>query len=128
MHRKFFLADSGNVLTLDKPCPLQDAQTTATIFGINGGPIMIGDDVDRMAPERLALLKKCLPPLPECATAIDLFDAPEPDYPRCFHLRVVAAWDQWDLAERGGERLGKGLRWSGAVEQAATGAAVTYER
>jgi hypothetical protein len=97
LHRKFFLADSGNVLTLDKPCPLQDAQTTATIFGINGGPMMIGDDVGRMAPERLALLKKCLPRLPESAAAIDLFDAPEPDYPKRFHLKPVADWDQWDL-------------------------------
>ena len=75
LHRRFFLADSGNVITIDKPCSVQDAQTTATIFGINGGPMMIGDDVDRMAGDRLALLKKCLPRLPECAKPIDLFDA-----------------------------------------------------
>ena len=41
-----------------KPVPLPDAQISATIFGLNGSPLMIGDDVDRMAPERLALLRQ----------------------------------------------------------------------
>ena len=97
LHRKFFLADTGNVLTLDKPCPLGEAQIAATIFGINGGPMMLGDDVDRMADERLAMVKKCLPRLPEAARSLDLFECPEPDYPKLFHLPVQNPWDRWDL-------------------------------
>jgi len=97
LHRKFFLADTGNVMTLDKPCPVNEAQITATIFGINGGPMMLGDDVDRMAEDRLALVKKCLPRLPEAARALDLFDCPEPDYPKLFHLPIQRDWDRWDL-------------------------------
>jgi hypothetical protein len=96
-HRKLYLADSGNLLTVDKPIPLGEAQIAATIFGINGGPMMLGDDIDRMAEERLALIRKCLPRLPECARPADLFDCPEPDYVKTFHLRVEAPWDKWDL-------------------------------
>lgn len=96
-HRKLYLADSGNVLTLDKPISIPDAQISATIFGINGGPMMLGDDLDRIAEERLSLIKKNLPRLPECAKPVDLFDAPEPDYAKVFHLNVKRDWDEWDL-------------------------------
>jgi hypothetical protein len=96
-HRKLFIADSGNVLTIDKPVPLPDAQISATIFGLNGSPLMIGDDVDRMAPERLALLRQQFPRLPEAAEPLDLFDAIEPDHVKTFRLRVKTGWDAWDL-------------------------------
>jgi len=96
-HRKLYIADSGNVLTVDNPIAVSDAQITATIFGINGGPMMLGDDVDRMTEERLALVRKNLPRLPECAKPVDLFDSPEPDYPKLFHLRVKRDWDEWHL-------------------------------
>ncbi len=97
MHRKLFLADSGNVLTLDKPIPIADAQISATIFGLNGGPIMLGDDIDRIDPARLDLIRQLFPRLPECARPLDLFDALEPAYPRVFHLKVDKGWDTWDL-------------------------------
>lgn len=96
-HRKLFLCDSGNVLTVDKPIGLQDAQISATIFGLNGGPIMLGDDIDRMSEERLQIIRQLFPRPPECARAIDLFETPEPDYPRLFHLPVRTQWDDWDL-------------------------------
>lgn len=97
MHRKLFIADSGNVLTIDKPVPLSDAQISATLFGINGGPIMLGDDIARMAQDRLEMVKQLFPRLPECATPLDLFESPDPDYPKLFHLKIRADWDQWDL-------------------------------
>jgi alpha-galactosidase len=96
-HRKLFLADSGNVMTVDKPIPLADAQITATIFGINGSPVMLGDDIDRMDEERVAMIRRVLPRLPECARPVDLFEAVEPDYPKVFHLPVRKDWDRWDL-------------------------------
>jgi hypothetical protein len=97
MHRKLFLADTGNVMTVDKPCPLGDAQITATIFGINGGPMMLGDDIDRMTDERLRLVKQCLPRMPEAAYALDLFECIEPDHPKLFHLPIRCSWENWDL-------------------------------
>lgn len=97
VHRKLWVADSGNVLTIDKPVSLNDAQISATIFGLNGSPLMIGDDVDRMSDERLALLRQQFPRLPEVAEPLDLFTNPEPDHPKAFRLRVRTAWDAWEL-------------------------------
>lgn len=96
-HRKLYLNDSGNVMTVDKPIPVCEAQITATIFGINGGPMMIGDDLDRICDERLALIKKCLPRTPEIAFPVDLFDSVFPDHPKVFHLNVRREWGEWDL-------------------------------
>jgi hypothetical protein len=96
-HRKLYLADSGNVLTIDKPIAVSDAQITTTIFGINGSPLMLGDDISRMSDARLAMIKQVFPRLPECATPLDLFEKPEPAWPEVFHLKVKRDWDQWDL-------------------------------
>lgn len=96
-HSRLFLADSGNVLTIDKPVPQPEAEISATIFGLNGGPVMLGDDIDRMDPSRLAMVKLVFPRLPEVARPVDLFEAPSPDYPKVFHLRVKRDWDEWDL-------------------------------
>jgi hypothetical protein len=96
-HRKLFLCDSGNVLTVDKPVGLPDAQISATIFGINGGPIMLGDDIDRISEERLHIIRTLFPRCPECARAIDLFETPEPDHPKLFHLPIRTAWENWHL-------------------------------
>ncbi len=96
-HRRLYLADSGNVMTVDKPVPLADAQITATIFGINGGPVMLGDDIARMSEERLEFVKRVFPRLPECARPLDLFEKPEPQWPEKFHLKVRRDWDDWDL-------------------------------
>jgi hypothetical protein len=96
-HRKLFINDI-NVMTVDKPLPLADARTTATLFALSGGPIMIGDDLDRMSGERLAILKKCLPRTSEIARPLDLFTSVQPhDYPHIFHLPVEASWDRWHL-------------------------------
>ncbi len=96
-HRKLFWADTANVLTVGAPLPLADAQISTTIFGLNGGQIMLGDDVARLTEERVRLLRMVFPRLPEAARSLDLFDTPEPDYPKFFHLPVKTAWDQWDL-------------------------------
>ncbi len=96
-HNKLFISDSGNVLTVDKPIPLPDAQISATLFGINGGPVMLGDDIDRISEERLDLIRKVFPRLAECARPLDLFEAAEPDSPKLFHLKVRTAWDTWDV-------------------------------
>lgn len=97
LHRKLFLVDSGNVMTIDKPVPMQAAQRSATLFGINGGPIMLGDDISGISEERLEIVKKVFPRLPECARAIDLFETPEPNYPKVFHLPVRTSWEVWDI-------------------------------
>jgi hypothetical protein len=96
-HRKLFINDTGNVMTVDQPLPLSDAQIVTTIFGINGGPVMLGDDIDRISEERLALIKKVFPRHPQIAEPVDLFDSPAPDYPKVFHVRIEGGWDTWHV-------------------------------
>ncbi len=96
-HRKLFVNDSCNVLTLDQPIPLCEAQIVASLFGICGGPVMLGDDIATISEERLNLIRKVFPRTPEIATPLDLFDRPLPAYPRLFHNHVATAWGEWDL-------------------------------
>jgi hypothetical protein len=94
-HNRLFLADSGNVLTIDKPVPRPDAEISATIFGLNGGPIMLGDDIDRMDAGRLEMVRQLFPRLSETARPVDLFTSP--GAPHVFRLHVKRDWDEWDL-------------------------------
>ncbi|HRE80605.1 MAG TPA: hypothetical protein PLN52_06130 [Opitutaceae bacterium] len=96
-HNRLYLSDSGNVMTVDKPLPRPDAEIAATIFGLNGGPVMLGDDIDRMDTERLNLIRQQFPRLPETARPLDLFESPDPSYARTFHLHVKTSWDDWHL-------------------------------
>jgi hypothetical protein len=96
-HRKLYLNDAGNVLTVDQPLPLSDARIHATMHALCGGPSMLGDDVDRMADERLALIKKTLPRAPDVAFPVDLFDSPFPDHPKIFHRRIEKPWGRHDV-------------------------------
>jgi hypothetical protein len=97
INRKLYIADTGSLLTIDKPISLADAQIAVTIFGINGGQMMMGDDIDRMDEERLRMIRLVFPRLPEAPRPLDLFDKAELDYPQLFHLPVKREWDQWDL-------------------------------
>ncbi len=96
-HRKLFVNDSCNVLTLDQPIPLCEAQIVASLFGICGGPVMLGDDIATISEERLNLIRKVFPRTPEIATPVDLFERPLPAYPRVFHNHVQADWGEWDI-------------------------------
>jgi hypothetical protein len=97
IHRKLMIADTGSVMTIDKPIALADAQITITFFGINGSQLMMGDDIDRMDAGRMRMIRMVFPRLPQAPHALDLFDKAELDYPQIFHLPVEREWDRWDL-------------------------------
>lgn len=98
-HRKLYLNDF-NLLTIDKPVPLEHARIAATVFGIGGGsPLMLGDNFRRIDPDRLRLVKLCLPRTRDSARPADLFERVWPeDYCRVLKLAVDAAWDSYLLA------------------------------
>jgi hypothetical protein len=97
IHRKLMIADTGSVMTIDKPIALADAQITVTIFGINGSQLMMGDDIDRMDEGRMRMIRLVFPRLPQAPRPLDLFDKAELDYPQLFHLPVEREWDCWHL-------------------------------
>jgi hypothetical protein len=98
-HRKLYMNDF-NVLTIDKPMPLEHARIAVTVFGLGGGsPIMLGDDYTRMDPERLRMVKLCLPRTPGMFKPADLFERVHPDdYCRVLKLEVKTGWDHYLLA------------------------------
>ncbi len=96
-HRVLYLNDSGNVLAVDKPIPLNEARIHAAVHALSGGPTMLGDDIDRLDEERLRLIKVTLPRPREVAFPADLFDAAFPDPPRVFLRSVRTAWGEFSV-------------------------------
>ncbi|MCC6585483.1 MAG: hypothetical protein IT168_02080 [Bryobacterales bacterium] len=116
MSGKLFVTDTGNVLSVDQPISVADAQISATIFGLNGSPVMLGDDIARLAPSRLEMLRKVFPRGAGSAVPIDLFDSPTPDYPKVFRLSVTKPWDRWEVVavfNFGREPFSKRVNFSG---------------
>lgn len=89
-HQKLYMNDL-NLMTVDKPYPLDHARIVATLFGLNGGsPLMLGDDFLRLDEERLRLVKLCLPRTRESARPVDLFERVQPeDYCRLLKLEIT---------------------------------------
>ena len=96
-HRRAYLNDF-NLLTVDKPVPIEHARVATTVFGLGGSPLMLGDDYRRIDPERLRLVKRCLPRTHAVPIPVDLFDDVHPDgYPRILKLAVDTGWDAYVL-------------------------------
>ena len=94
-HRKFFMCDS-NMLTVDKPIPRNEAEISASLFGISGGPLMLGDDIDNISEERLAIIKKCLPRANSAPFPASLFTKLDSnDHSHIFVVKVQKEWGEW---------------------------------
>ena len=96
-HRKLYMNNSGNLLTVDKPVQLNAAQVNATIHVMSGGPTMLGDDITYMEDDRLSLIKMTLPRPKDVAVPVDLFTRKEQGYPRVFHRKVVKPYGAYDV-------------------------------
>lgn len=96
-HRQLYINDY-NMLTIDKPLPRGIAEINTTILGLSGSPIMLGDDIRKIHPQRLQMIKQCLPRTTEVAFPLDLFERPGPElYPRLFSLAVDTPWERYIL-------------------------------
>jgi hypothetical protein len=96
-HRRLYLNNSGNLLAVDNPLPLNLAQVNATIHALSGGPTMLGDDIGYIQDERLRLIKKTLPRPRDVAIPVDLFTRKEQGYPRIYHRKVVKPCGSYDV-------------------------------
>lgn len=96
-HRKLFL-NGQNMLTVDFPIPRNEAEFSTTLFGMTGSPIMLGDQLDRISPERLEMIKKVLPRPADWPFPADLFQRVYPeDYARVLVAPVQTAWGAWSV-------------------------------
>lgn len=97
-HGKVYINDL-NQMTVDKPYPLEHARITATMFGLSGGsPVVLSDNFQTLAPERLRLVKLCLPRTEGLPVPVDLFDHVAPEgYCHVLKKAVATAWDDYLL-------------------------------
>ncbi len=95
-------------LCVRQPLTLEQAQAWATLFGITGQHLMLSDDMPRLDPERVELLKRILP-VADVRPA-DLYPRSRVD---AAHLRILRGAQTATFGEEAGERLTRaGEDWS----------------
>lgn len=98
IHGKLFHADSFNVITIDKPIPLSEAQISVSMAALASSAMMLGDRIAELSDDRLKLLKKALPQnVGEAAVSIDLFECEYPEIPGMYHLKVNRKWGSYSV-------------------------------
>ncbi|MFP4385168.1 MAG: alpha-galactosidase [Spirochaetia bacterium] len=93
--RKLYQNDAFNVLSLGKQISLNEARFVASLFGLSGNPLILGDDIFTLAEERLNLVKKCLPQYKGNLRPLDLWESVFPDVPHVYGMSVETDWDSW---------------------------------
>ena len=98
IHGRLFHADSFNVVTVDKPIPVNEAQISVSMAALASSPIMLGDRIFELSDDRLRLLKKALPQnTGEAAIPMDLFECEYPEIPGVYHLKVNRKWGTYSI-------------------------------
>ncbi len=71
-----------------------EARVRCAWLVLSGGVVALGDDLTQIAPERMALIPKCLPPYDVAARPLDLFE----NVPaRIWDLHVTVGWDDYHV-------------------------------
>lgn len=99
LNGKLYHCDSFNVVTVDKPIPVSEAQITVSLAALFESPMMIGDPVFSLSEERLKLLKKALPQnkVSETAIPLDLFETKLGDCPNMYFLPIERRWGKYGV-------------------------------
>ena len=89
-----FFRCNSNMMTVDKPIPLNEAQITASLYGISSSPVFFGDHFKMLDHDRLELVKKILPRGKDMPLPVDLFTKVnvEQDFIRVFRLEIQKPW------------------------------------
>ena len=89
-----FFKSNNNMFTVNKPIPICEVKTTTTLFGINASPVMFGDNMKFLDPERQKYVKMVLPrsnvsPVPiNLFTKTDIWD----DFVSIFKVQIDKPW------------------------------------
>ncbi len=87
-HRTFWVNDSDSI-QIAKGCSLSEARVRATMVAMSGGHLMLGEDLRRVGPERIEIIRRLIPPYPRPARPLDLFENPFPEgYPAFWSLSL----------------------------------------
>jgi len=84
-----------DVLMVGEPLPVHCAQFWASLVGLSGGMIMLGDSMPDLSEERADILRKVLPPHDGQAKPLRLFETKDPEL---WRLHVERDFGSWDVA------------------------------
>lgn len=79
---------------------LEQSRVWASFVALTGGAVMSGDNLPRLAPERIDLLKRTLPSAAITARPVDLFERSPgygPKFARIWDARVERPWGTWHV-------------------------------
>ena len=87
-NRRFWVNDADSI-QVAKGCSLSEARVRATVVAMSGGHLMVSEDLRDVGPERVEIVRRLIPPYPEAARPLDLFENPFPEgYPSLWALPV----------------------------------------
>jgi alpha-galactosidase len=87
-NRRFWVNDADSI-QVGKGCALSEARVRATVVALSGGHFMLSEDLRTVDEERIEMIRRLLPPYPEAARPIDLFENPFPEgYPCLWSLSL----------------------------------------
>lgn len=87
-NRKFWVNDPDSI-QIAKGCSLSEARVRATAVALSGGHLMLSEDLRWVDAERVEMIRRLIPPYPEAARPLDLFENPSPEgYPRFWALSL----------------------------------------
>lgn len=87
-NRKFWINDPDSI-QFAKGCSFSEARVRATVVALSGGHFMLSEDLREVEPERIEMIRRLIPPCPQAARPLDLFENPRPGgYPTFWALRL----------------------------------------
>jgi hypothetical protein len=95
-HNRFWINDPDPAMVgiEDRPETIEEARVRLMIVVNSGGPITVGEDLDKIHLNRLDLLKKILPPYGIAARPLDML---QEECAQIFDLFVQTSWDNWHV-------------------------------
>jgi len=87
-NRKFWINDPDSI-QIAKGCSLAEARVRATVVALSGGHLMLSEDLRGVDSERIEMIRRLIPPYPQAARPLDLFESPFPEsYPTFWALSL----------------------------------------
>jgi hypothetical protein len=87
-NRRFWINDPDSV-QVAKGCALNEARVRATVAALSGGHLMVSEDLRDVDNGRLEMIRRLIPPYPQAARPLDMFENPFPEgYPVFWALSI----------------------------------------
>lgn len=78
----------------DAPLTFEQARQFASVVGLTGGIVKLGDRLVDMKPREVEVVRKLLPVYPRTGRPLDLF---ERETPETWLLQAESSWDRWQV-------------------------------